>query len=350
MAGKAAIDGGASDMTSRQQPIHSGFSRSSTAAEIVRDIDLRGQAIVVTGGYSGLGLETVRALTGVGATVVVPARDVAMARLSLASLPLVQCEALDLMQPESIDSFADRFASQHPKLDVLINCAGIMANPLTRDARGNESQLSTNHLGHFQLAVRLWPTLAAAGNARIVALSSRGHRFSAFNFGDPNFNSRPYDRWQAYGQSKTANALFAVEADARGKSRGIRAFAVHPGTILTGLARHLTDEDLASFGVSRETPRGFVPEGQSAAEGGTFKTIEQGAATVVWCATSPLLENHGGVYCEDADIAVVSDTDDANAAGVKPWAVDPVAARELWEWSERMTGVQLEADRRVALP
>ncbi|HEY6644471.1 oxidoreductase [Povalibacter sp.] len=329
-------------MTSKQQPIHSGFSAASTAAEVVRDIDLRGQTMIVTGGYSGLGLEMVRALARAGVSIVVPARDATRARHSLSTVPGVQTEELDLMNPDSVDAFADRFSRQHSTLNALINCAGIMANPLTRDARGNESQLSTNHLGHFQLAIRLWPMLAAAGHARIVAMSSRGHRFSSFDFEDPNFNARPYDRWKAYGQSKTANVLFAVEADRRGESRGIRAFAVHPGTILTELSRHLTDEDFAGYGLARDTPRGFVPQGQSAAEGGMFKTAEQGAATAVWCATSPQLRGYGGVYCEDVDIAVVSEADDANEAGVKPWAVDPAAAQKLWKLSEQLTGVRLE--------
>lgn len=329
-------------MTSQQQPIHSGFSAASTAAEVVRGIDLRDRIMIVTGGYGGLGLATVRALAHAGATVIVPARDVARARHSIATMPRVQVEELDLMNPESIDAFADRFARRYSTLHVLVNCAGIMANPLSRDARGNESQFSTNHLGHFQLTVRLWPLLAAAGNARIVALSSRGHRFSPFDFEDPNFNSRPYDRWKAYGQSKTANVLFAVEADKRGESRNIRAFAVHPGTIFTELSRHLTAEDLASYGLTRGTPKGFVPQGQSAAEGGMFKTIEQGAATAVWCATSPQLRGYGGVYCEDVDIAVVSEADDAKEAGVKPWAIDPAAAQKLWKLSEQLTGARPE--------
>ncbi len=329
-------------MTSPQQPIQSGFSATSTAAEVVRGIDLRERTAIVTGGYGGLGLEVVRALTSAGATVIVPARDAARARKSVATIPRVQVDDLDLMNPGSIDGFADRFAGRHGALHMLVNCAGIMANPLSRDARGYESQFSTNHLGHFQLTVRLWPLLAAAGDARIVALSSRGHRFSPVEFEDPNFNLRPYDRWRAYGQSKTANVLFAVEADRRGESCGIRAFAVHPGTILTELSRYLTDEDLAGYGLTRDTPRGFVPEGQSAAEGGVFKTAEQGAATAVWCATSPQLVGYGGVYCEDVDIAQVSEADDAKEAGVKAWAIDPGAAQKLWKLSEQLTGARFE--------
>lgn len=329
-------------MTSPQQPIHSGFSAASTAAEVVRGIDLRDRNIIVTGGYGGLGLEAVRALEHAGANVVVAARDVAKAKYAIEAMPRVHIEALDLMDPESVDVFADRIARRYSTLHALINCAGIMANPLRRDARGNEGQLSTNHLGHFQLTVRLWSLLAAAGNARIVALSSRGHRFSPFDFEDPNFISRPYDRWQAYGQSKTANVLFAVEADRRGEARGIRAFAVHPGTIVTELSRHLTEQDFAAYGLTRDTPRGFVPKGQSAAEGGTFKTAEQGAATAVWCATSPKLLGYGGVYCEDSDIAVISEADAADEAGVKPWAIDPDAARKLWKLSEQLTGARLD--------
>lgn len=324
-----------------QSPIHSGFSAGSTAAEVVGGRDLHGQVMIVTGGYSGLGLETVRVLANAGATVIVPARDVARAQQALHLVPAAQVHALDLMDPHSIDAFADQFLTRQIALNVLINGAGIMANPLMRDARGYESQFSTNHLGHFQLTVRLWPALAAARGARIVAVSSRGHRLSPMHFDDPNFERRPYDRWLAYGQSKTANALFAVAADKRGAPEGIRAFSLHPGTILSNLSRHLSNDDLAGFGVRREDPHGYLPPGNAAAEGGIFKTIEQGAATTVWCALSPQLNGYGGVYCEDVDIAVVSEATDPADPGVNPWAIDPDIAERLWEMSERLTGARL---------
>lgn len=328
-------------MTSKQMPIHSGFTANSTAAEVVRGLDLHGQVMVVTGGYSGLGLETVRVLSEAGATVIVPARDVPKAEQALHSVPAAKVHALDLMDAHSIDAFADEVMDRYSALHVLINGAGIMANPLTRNARGYESQFSTNHLGHFQLAVRLWPALAAARGARIVAVSSRGHRISPVDFDDPNFERRPYDRWLAYGQSKTANALFALAADERGESSGIRTFSLHPGTILSNLSRHLSNEDLEGFGVSLQDPHGYLPPGDSAAEGGIFKTIAQGAATTVWCAVSPQLKGYGGVYCEDVDIAVVSEAEDPREPGVKPWAIDPEAAEKLWQLSERLTGAHI---------
>lgn len=323
---------------SQQQPLNSGFAAGSTADEVIRGMDLRRQVALVTGGYSGLGLETVRVLAAAGATVIVPARDPARAGEALSGVPGVRTGKLDLMDPASIDAFAEEFLASQTALHILINGAGIMANPLTRDGRGYESQFATNHLGHFQLTQRLWPALKAAEQSRIVALSSRAHRFSPVHFDDPNFQRRAYDRWQAYGQSKTANALFAVAADRRGKEEGIRAFAVHPGTILTGLSRHLSDEDLAGFSVSRQTPKGHVPSGHSVKEGGVFKTIGQGAATTVWCATSPQLRGHGGVYCEDVDIAIVSELTGVADPGVHPWAIDPSAAERLWALSEALLG------------
>jgi NAD(P)-dependent dehydrogenase (short-subunit alcohol dehydrogenase family) len=247
--------------------------------------------------------------------------------------------ALDLLDPLSIDSFARDFLSALRPVHMLINCAGIMAVPLARNRRGYESQWATNHLGHFHLAVRLWPALQRAAGARIVSVSSRGHRIAPVDFADPNFERRSYDKWVAYGQSKTANALFAVGADMRGEADAIRAFALHPGSIVTALARHLTVQDLQQFGLSGGVPYGFVPRGRSAAEGGVFKTIEQGAATIVWCAASRQLDGMGGVYCEDSDISPISDTADPALPGVRPWAVDRRAADELWRLSEHITGL-----------
>jgi NAD(P)-dependent dehydrogenase (short-subunit alcohol dehydrogenase family) len=213
---------------------------------------------------------------------------------------------------------------------MLVNNAGIMATPLARDARGFEAQLATNHLGHFQLTLRLWPALVMAGGARVVSLSSRGHVRGQIDFDDPNFERRPYDKWVAYGQSKTANVLFAVALDARGKNRGVRAFAVHPGAIAeTDLGRWMSPE-----------------EGKAAVEAakkvaGGLKTVEEGAATSVWCATSRQLDGMGGVYCEDADIAPAVPADYPEPRGVRPWATDPALAERLWGASEAWTGVRL---------
>ena len=313
-----------------QAPIPSGFGVRSTAAEVVSGLDLTGKVALVTGGYSGLGLETVRALAGSGARVVVGARRPETAANDLDGIPGVEILKLDLSDPASIDAFATEVAAATPKIDILINNAAIMANPLSRDARGYESQFATNHLGHFQMTARLWPMLKAAGpGTRVVALSSIGHRIGGVDFDDVNFERRDYDKWQAYGQAKSANALFAVHLDALGKAHGIRAFAVHPGGILTPLQRHLTMEEQIAMGwIDKDgnvDPR--------------FKSVEQGAATSVWCATSPMLDGKGGVYCEDCDIAAIWAEGMSVNVGVRPHAIDPQAAARLWSLSEDLTGV-----------
>jgi NAD(P)-dependent dehydrogenase (short-subunit alcohol dehydrogenase family) len=326
-------------MPSQQAPIHAGFGPNTTAREALNGRDLGGKTVIVTGGYSGLGLETTRVLAAAGATVIVPARTPAKAHRALREMARVEQGTLDLLDPASIDAFARSFLASGRDLHMLIDSAGIMATPLARDARGYESQFACNHLGHFQLAARLWPALRQAGGARVVSVSSRGHRISGVHFEDPNFERRPYDKWKAYGQSKTANALFAVGLDARGAAHGVRAFSVHPGSIVTDLARDLTDDDLRAFGITRDVPQGHIPAGRSASEGGDFKSIEQGAATAVWCATSSQLDGMGGVYCEDVDIATSVPADDPGQAGVRPWAVDPALAERLWQLSETLTGV-----------
>jgi NAD(P)-dependent dehydrogenase (short-subunit alcohol dehydrogenase family) len=282
-------------MSSKQAPIQSGFGPTTTARKTLHGINLRGKVAIVTGGYSGIGLETTRALAEAGATVIVPAHTQDKARQALSSIPRVEQSRLNLLDPGSIDAFASEFLAIGRPLHMLINNAGIMATPLARDSRGYESQFSANHLGHFQLTARLWPALRHAHGARVVCVSSRGHQRAGIDFDDPQFQHRTYDRWQAYGQSKTANVLFAVELDRRGEAGGVRAFAVHPGAVLTDLSRHMTDEELRGYGLSRDDKPGFIPAGKSVAEGGDFKTLEQGAATSVWCATSPQLARMGGV-------------------------------------------------------
>jgi NAD(P)-dependent dehydrogenase (short-subunit alcohol dehydrogenase family) len=315
--------------TTPQVPIHSGFGPHTTAREALRGQDLLGKTALVTGGYSGIGLETTRALAEAGATVIVPARTPAKARAALGGMPRVELEEMDLIDPASVDACAQRFLHSGRALHMLINNAGIMAAPLVRDARGYESQFATNHLGHFQLTLRLWPALqraGRAGGARVVSLSSSSMRFGAVDFDDPHYQRRPYDRWNAYGQSKTANALFAVALDKCGHRDGIRAFAVHPGGINTDLARYMSEDEKRAYT-------------------GPLKTPEQGAATSVWCATSPQLDGKGGVYCVDCDIAEVIDGEALEGLyqvfnGVIPWAIDPDSAERLWQLSEEMTGVQ----------
>lgn len=327
-------------MTVIQAPIHSGFNAATTADDVLAGVDLTGKTAIVTGGYSGIGTETSRALRAAGARVVVPARDMAKARRALDGID-VEIEPMDLADPTSIDAFADAFVARGEALHILIDSAGVMACPLERDARGYERQFATNHLGHFQLALRLWPALVAARGARVVSLSSRGHRYAAVDFDDPHFERRAYDPWLAYGQSKTANSLFAVGLDARGKSQGVRAFAVHPGAIVTDLARHMSQDELRERGAIDDQGRPVVDLSKG------MKSIAQGAATSVWCATSPQLDGMGGVYCEDVEVSpVVPPPADERAlgfhvVGVRPWAVDPEAAERLWVLSEAQTGVTL---------
>jgi NAD(P)-dependent dehydrogenase (short-subunit alcohol dehydrogenase family) len=314
-------------MTTKQAPIPSGYGARTTARQLLAGRSLEGTVAIVTGGYAGVGLETTRALSAAGATVIVPARSLEKARTALAGLPRIAIDALDLAAPESVDAFAARFLASERPLHMLVNNAGIMATPFVKDARGYESQIATNHLGHFQLTLRLWPALVRARGARVVSLSSRGHVRGAVDFEDPFFARRPYDKWAAYGQAKTANALFAVGLDARGQAHGVRSFSVHPGAVLTELARWMSEDE----------HRAVVEAASKMAAG--LKNPEEGAATSVWCATSPQLEGMGGVYCEDVDIAAAVPADFTEPRGVRPWAMDPVLADRLWKKSEAWTGV-----------
>jgi short chain dehydrogenase len=204
-------------MRTEQKPLISGFGPRTTAEEALAGRDLRGKVAIVTGGHAGLGLETTRVLANAGATVVIGSRDARKAQMAVAKMKNVEVGQLDLANPSSIDRFAHEFLNSNRALDLLINNAGIMATPLMRDDRGYEMQFATNHLGHFQLTARLWEALKKSCNARVVALSSFGHSRSGVDFNDPNFDQRPYDKWEAYGQSKSANSLFAVELDKRGR-------------------------------------------------------------------------------------------------------------------------------------
>ncbi|HEY0235433.1 MAG TPA: oxidoreductase [Afipia sp.] len=320
-------------MTTPQAPINSGFGAATTASEIIQGRDLSGKIAVVTGGYAGIGLETTKALLSAGAQVVVPARDHDKAAKALQNLKGVELLPLDLIDPASVDSFAGRFLAAHSTLHLLINNAGIMASPLTRDARGYESQFATNHLGHFQLTARLWPALKKANGARVVELSSRGHMRGAVDFDDPNFERRAYDRWEAYGQSKTANSLFAVALDKRGVAHGVRAFAVHPGGIITELTKYMSQEEIQATGHVDKDGKPIIDPSRG------MKSPQQGAATSIWCATSPQLDGKGGIYCENCDIAVPISNDANGSSGVKPWATDPALAERLWTLSEKLTGV-----------
>ncbi|OMI34341.1 SDR family NAD(P)-dependent oxidoreductase [Streptomyces sparsogenes] len=312
-------------MITEQHRIGSGFGAHSTADDVLTGIDLTGRTALVTGGYSGLGLETTRALARAGARVVVPARRPDTARAALSGVTGTEVWELELADPEGVRAFADRFLDTGRALDILIANAGVMACPETRVGPGWEAHFGINHLGHFALVNRLGPALVPGG-ARVVSVASSGHFLSDIRWDDLHFRAG-YDRWLAYAQSKTANALFARHLDTLGADRGVHAFALHPGSILTPLQRHIPhDEQLAQGWI---TPDGKPAEG--------FKTPAQGAATAVWAATSPLLDGHGGAYCQDCDIAEPATTDDMLIGGVKPWAVDPKAAARLWEVSSELT-------------
>ncbi|MGW1798501.1 SDR family NAD(P)-dependent oxidoreductase [Streptomyces sp. NPDC001984] len=314
--------------TTAQHKIGSGFGADSTADDVLRGIDLTGRLAIVTGGYSGLGLETTRALTKAGARVVVPARRAGSAREALTGLDGVEVDEMDLGDLDSVRGFAERFLASGRTVDYVINSAGIMACPETRVGPGWEAQFATNHLGHFALVNRLWPAIEPGG-ARVVSVSSRGHHFSGIRWDDVQWQ-RGYDKWQAYGQAKTANALFAVHLDRLGRDAGVRAFSLHPGGIMTPLQRHLPKEEMVERGWIDEDGNVLNPEG--------FKNPEQGAATQVWAATSPQLDGMGGVYLEDCDIAEPA-VDGDERSGVKDWATDPAQAARLWELSAELTGV-----------
>lgn len=318
-------------MTS-QHKLPSGFGPKTTATEVLAGMDLTGKVAIVTGGYSGLGLETVAALAGAGANVIVPARrpEVARATLDERGLGNVEVDNLDLSDLGSVRGFAERFFTTGRSIDILINNAAIMAAPEARVGDNWESQFATNHLGHYVLTNLLWPALVAGGGARVVALSSSGHKLSGIRFEDPQFTTG-YDKWLAYGQAKTANSLFAVHLDKLGAEHGVRAFAAHPGGIMTELQRHLPREEMVAAGWM--TADGAVNE--------RFKTPEQGAATSTWAATSPMLAGMGGVYCEDCDIAepTIPGSAEARTSGVDSHAIDPDAAAQLWAYSAEVTGV-----------
>lgn len=331
----------------RQQPVGSGFGAAATAEDVIGNIDLSGKYAIVTGGYSGIGLETVRVLSAAGAKIIVTVRDRTKAAAALAGINNVEMEDMELMDPVSIDAFTSKFLTSGRPLHILINSAGIMANPLTRDTRGYESQLSTNHLGHFQLTLKLWPALKKANGARVIAVSSRGHRYSPIVFEDPNYEHRPYDPMKAYGQSKTANILFAIELDKRGETANVRAFSLHPGAIAdTGLSRGFPKEALQKMGVVNADGNAILDPLRQ------MKTVQQGASTSIWCATSSKLDGLGGVYCENNDIASVltstevldplTGADDKGNFGVMPHAVDMISAARLWKLSEQLTGVHFE--------
>lgn len=320
-------------MTDYQHPLDSGFGPRTTASDVLTGIDLTGKRAIVTGGHSGLGLETTKALAAAGAQVIIGARNSEAARTATRDIPDVTLDALDLGDLASVDLFAKRLLASGHHIDMLINNAGIMACPETRVGPGWEAQFATNHLGHFALTNLIWPLLE--GGARVVSVSSAGHHASPIRWDDVQFTGG-YDKWLAYGQSKTANALFVVHLDRIGRDRGIRAFSLHPGKIFTPLQRHLTQTEM--------TAEGWLDTNGNPADP-TFKTPAQGAATQVWAATSPRLDGLGGLYCEDCDVAVRAETAGEPFVGVKAYATDADEAERLWNLSVELTGISVDAAR-----
>jgi NAD(P)-dependent dehydrogenase (short-subunit alcohol dehydrogenase family) len=311
------------------------FGFESTTEQVLEGVDLSGRRALVTGASGGLGAETARALASCGAAVTLTARNLekgeAVAeriRHSTGS-PNIDVGELELLSPDSVRAFAKAWLADHDELNILVNNAGVMACPLERNTPGWEMQFATNHLGHFLLTCLLAPALKAGAPTRIVNLSSGGHRLGNVNFEDPNYENRPYDKFGAYGQSKTANVLFTVELTRRLAGQGVTANAVHPGVIMTELARHMQQQDLEELG--KHAPPGGLK----------FKPVEAGAATSVWAATSPDLEGKSGLYLEDCQIGLPAEGS-GGAGGFAAYAIDPEAAKKLWTLSEDLIGERFD--------
>ncbi len=316
-----------------QVPTGSRFHAKSEGAEVIAGIDLAGKTAIVTGGYSGIGLETVRALAARGMTVLVPVRSPEKAAEALAGVAgEVRTAAMDLGDLGSVRRFGESVVGEVKHLDLLINNAGVMACPESRIGPGWELQFGVNHMGHFALTASLLPLLEKTPGARVVALSSTGHKLSDIRWDDVHFARGGYDKWQAYGQAKTANALFANALSRRLRASGGLAFSVHPGGIFTPLQRHLGKEEMIRLGWLGEDG-----EPSELAKAG-FKTPSQGCSTTLWAATATALAGKPGVYCEDCDIATRTDPESpfARYVGVNAHACDDEAAEKLWTMSEEM--------------
>ncbi|MFM9633346.1 MULTISPECIES: SDR family NAD(P)-dependent oxidoreductase [Streptomyces] len=309
------------------------FHATSTAADVIAGTDLTGRRAVVTGAASGIGVETARALAGAGAQVVLAVRDTAAGRRTAEDIKIttgsggVTVASLDLTDPASVEAFVTAWRGP---LHILVNNAGVMATPQTRTPRGWELQFATNHLGHFALTTGLHGALAAAGGARVASVTSSGHLFSPVVFDDVHFTERPYDPWLAYGQAKTANVLFAVEAARRWSDDGIAVNAAMPGAIQTNLMRYIGDAEMAQFAAHLQA---LIGEGTQPPEL-TLKTVEQGAATSVLLAASPMVDGVTGRYFENCEEAEPHRP--GTNTGVAAYALDPEAAARLWQVSEQL--------------
>lgn len=311
-----------------QSPINSGFNKSSTATEVLEGLVLAGKTAIITGGHSGLGFESTKALAAAGVQVIVGARNVTSAQEMLKNIPGTTVKELDLSNLESVKRFSDDIVSSKARIDILICNAGIMTCPETRVGPGWEAQFATNHIGHYVLTNLIWERLNSG--ARIVCVSSAGHHLSPIRWDDIHFEKQAYDKWLAYGQSKTANVLFALQLDEYGRERNIRAFSLNPGKIFTPLQRYLTTEEMIAAGWIDQEGQSIDP---------TFKTPEQGAATQVWAATSPKLKDLGGLYCEDCEIAKPASAYTESFRGVCDYAASLDEAQKLWVLTASLTGV-----------
>ncbi|HTU09814.1 MAG TPA: SDR family NAD(P)-dependent oxidoreductase [Allosphingosinicella sp.] len=311
------------------------FGAKSTTDEVLDGIDLSGSRILVTGVSAGLGVETARVLAAHGAQVTGTARDLDKARRALAAADAdgIDLVEMDLASLASIRAAADTLNAKGETFDLIVANAGVMATPFGHTADGFETQFGTNHLGHFLFVNRITGLIADGG--RLVNVSSAGHRYSDVDLDDPNFERTPYDRWQAYGRSKTANILFAVEFDRRYQGRGVRATAIHPGGIMTELSRHMADGELEALIEELNATR---PEGEAF----ELKTVPQGAATSVWAGVVAPAEEVGGRYCEDCHVAGFTDGDELRD-GVRTYALDPDNAKALWTKSEELVGERFPA-------
>ncbi|HTZ69001.1 MAG TPA: SDR family NAD(P)-dependent oxidoreductase [Roseiarcus sp.] len=313
------------------------FGATSTADEVLEGVSLTGKRVLVTGVSAGLGVETARALVAHGAEVVGAARDLNKAKAATAGVRAAAANGrgftlveLDLASLDSVRVCADALVDDGKPFDLVVANAGVMACPFGKTADGFETQFGTNHLGHFVLVNRIAPLMKPG--SRLVNLSSAGHRYSDVDLDDPNFERTPYDPWVAYGRSKTANILFAVEFDRRHRGERIRAAAVHPGGIQTELSRHLTPEAAQALidRINAATRAAGEPPFR-------FKTIPQGAATTVWAGVVAAADEVGGRYCEDCHVAEI-EPNPAKRAGVKPYALNPETAKALWAKTEEMAG------------
>ncbi|MGU3294696.1 SDR family NAD(P)-dependent oxidoreductase [Williamsia sp. M5A3_1d] len=315
-------------IAAQQHPLGSGFDRASTVDDVLNGVDLTGKTILITGGYSGLGFELTRAFSARGAQVIVPARRVDVAEAALRGITGVRILRMDLADLAEVREVAGILVGESCTIDVLIANAGVMATPFELVGGGWESQFAINHLGHFALVNGLWPCIARGGG-RVITVSSSGHQHVGIRWGDVHF-AGGYDRWLAYGQSKSANVLFAAHLATLAKSFGVQSFSLHPGGILTPLQRHMSPAD--------QVDAGWIDE--SGAQIARFLvTPQQGAATTAWGATSRLLDSLSGQYLVECDVSEIATTVDMEAGRVMLRALDPAEAEKLWQYSAVLTGI-----------